>query len=146
MVPLALLWLLPLWLMFVFSTMPDNGIFSPGSTCCRRRVHEQRPGPPGRNGVPPHAAGRRWLWPGLHVLSVFLTSMAGWALVRYRFWGKGAVHAIILGHADAALLRGGDPQFILVARDLGMSNTWFALIVAAALQLLGVLFMRRPSP
>ena len=28
--PLALVWLFPLWMMIVFSTMPDNGIFSPG--------------------------------------------------------------------------------------------------------------------
>ena len=28
--PLALIWLFPLWMMAVFSTMPDNGIFSPG--------------------------------------------------------------------------------------------------------------------
>ncbi|MGO8388841.1 hypothetical protein ACC853_37400, partial [Rhizobium johnstonii] len=27
--PLALIWLFPLWMIFVFSTMPDNGIFSP---------------------------------------------------------------------------------------------------------------------
>ena len=28
--PLAVIWLFPLWMMAVFSTMPDNGIFSPG--------------------------------------------------------------------------------------------------------------------
>lgn len=27
--PLAIIWLFPLWMMFVFSTMPDYGIFSP---------------------------------------------------------------------------------------------------------------------
>ena len=27
--PLALIWIFPLWMMFVFSTMPDYGIFSP---------------------------------------------------------------------------------------------------------------------
>jgi len=27
--PLAIIWLFPLWMMFVFSTMPDRGIFSP---------------------------------------------------------------------------------------------------------------------
>ena len=27
--PLALVWLFPLWMMAVFSTMPENGIFSP---------------------------------------------------------------------------------------------------------------------
>ena len=28
MVPLALIWLFPIWMMVVFSTMPDSGIFS----------------------------------------------------------------------------------------------------------------------
>lgn len=27
--PLAIVWLFPIWMMFVFSTMPDYGIFSP---------------------------------------------------------------------------------------------------------------------
>ena len=27
--PLAIIWLFPLWMMFIFSTMPDYGIFSP---------------------------------------------------------------------------------------------------------------------
>ena len=29
MVPLAIVWLFPIWMMLVFSTMPENGIFSP---------------------------------------------------------------------------------------------------------------------
>ena len=29
LVPLALVWLFPLWMMFIFSTMAENGIFSP---------------------------------------------------------------------------------------------------------------------
>ena len=34
--PLALVWLLPLWMMVVFSTMPENGIFSPERTSSMR--------------------------------------------------------------------------------------------------------------
>ena len=96
--PLAIVWLFPLWMMFVFSTMPDNGIFSPDIV----------------------------LWPSGNfianfenlqadtdfvramiisitvaviytVLSVMLTSMAGWALARYRFIGRSMVIAVILG-------------------------------------------------
>ena len=29
LIPLAIVWLFPLWMMVVFSTMPENGIFSP---------------------------------------------------------------------------------------------------------------------
>ncbi|MDA4808007.1 hypothetical protein NY486_19240, partial [Enterobacter hormaechei] len=28
LIPLAIIWLFPLWMMFVFATMPDSGIFS----------------------------------------------------------------------------------------------------------------------
>ena len=35
------------------------------------------------------------------------------------------------------------PQFIMVARDFGLANTWFALIVPPLFNSLGVLFMRQ---
>jgi lactose/L-arabinose transport system permease protein len=35
------------------------------------------------------------------------------------------------------------PQYIMVARDFGLSNTWFALIVPPLFSSLGVLFMRQ---
>ena len=35
------------------------------------------------------------------------------------------------------------PQFILVARDFGLANTWFALIVPPLFNALGVLFMQK---
>ena len=144
MVPLALLWLLPLWLMFVFSTLPDNGIFSP-------RIN-LLPGGEFMNNVRALQAETgffRTLLVSVVValvytfLSVFLTSMAGWALVRYRFWGKGAVIALILGTVTLPYFVVVIPQFILVARDLGLSNTWVALIVPPLFNSLGVLFMRQ---
>ena len=35
------------------------------------------------------------------------------------------------------------PQFIMVARDFHLANTWFALIVPPLFNSLGVLFMRQ---
>ena len=35
------------------------------------------------------------------------------------------------------------PQFVMVARDFGLDNTWFALIVPPLFNSLGVLFMRQ---
>ena len=91
LVPLALVWLFPLWMMVVFSTMPENGIFSPAHrapalrpvlgelrACCRRDT-----------------GFLRTMFVSVVValvytfLSVMLTSMAGWALARYRFHGRG---------------------------------------------------------
>ena len=144
MVPLALLWLVPLWLMFVFATMPDQGIFSPGINILPQdRFLENVRALQAETGF------FRTLLVSVVValvytaLSVFLTSMAGWALVRYRFRGKGLVIAIILGTLTLPYFVVVIPQFILVARDLGLSNTWVALIVPPLFNSLGVLFMRQ---
>jgi lactose/L-arabinose transport system permease protein len=144
MVPLALLWLVPLWLMFVFATMPDQGIFAPGiNVLPQDRFLENVRALQAETGF------LRTLLVSVVVavvytaLSVMLTSMAGWALVRYRFWGKGLVIAIILGTLTLPYFVVVIPQFILVARDLGLSNTWVALIVPPLFNSLGVLFMRQ---
>lgn len=144
MVPLAVLWLLPLWLMFVFSTLPENGIFSPrinllpgDQFMANVRLLEEETG------------FLRSLFVSVvvavvyTVLSVFLTSMAGWALVRYRFVGRGAVMGLIFGTLTLPFFVVVIPQYILVARDLGLANSWIALIVPPLFNSLGVLFMRQ---
>ena len=144
MVPLALLWLMPLWLMFIFSTMPENGIFSPDINLLPQdqflaNVRELQ----ANTGFLRTILNSVVVALVYTALSVMLTSMAGWALVRYRFWGKGLVIAIILGTLTLPYFVVVILQFILVARDLGLSNTWFALIVPPLFNSLGVLFMRQ---
>jgi lactose/L-arabinose transport system permease protein len=144
MVPLALIWLFPIWMMVVFSTMPETGIFSPDielvpsdQFMVNFRVLQESTG------------FLRTMFVSVLValvytfLSVMLTSMAGWALARYRFVGRGAVLAIILGTLTLPFFVVVIPQFIMVARDFGMANTWFALIVPPLFNSLGVLFMRQ---
>ncbi|MHA3980786.1 carbohydrate ABC transporter permease [Halovulum sp. GXIMD14794] len=144
LVPLAIVWLFPIWMMVVFATMGDEGIFSP------------------RIELIPHGeflSNFRKLQGDLDfvrtifvsvvvasiytVLSMALTSMAGWALARYRFHGKVAVVAIILGTMTLPYFVVVIPQFIMVARDFGLSDTWVALIVPPLFNSLGVLFMRQ---
>lgn len=142
--PLALIWLFPLWMMVVFSTMPDNGIFSPGiellphGNFLDNFNNLQR----GTNFV-----GAIGISVSVAVtytfLSVLLTSMAGWALARYQFFGKGMVVAIILGTITLPYAVVLIPQFIMVARDFQLANTWVALIVPPLFNSLGVLFMRQ---
>jgi lactose/L-arabinose transport system permease protein len=142
--PLALIWLFPLWMMAVFSTMPDNGIFSPGI--------EMLPHGNFLNNVNNLQRDMDFIGAiGISVavavtytvLSVLLTSMAGWALARYQFFGKGAVVAIILGTITLPYAVVLIPQFIMVARDFKLANTWVALIVPPLFNSLGVLFMRQ---
>ncbi|MBY5369917.1 carbohydrate ABC transporter permease [Rhizobium leguminosarum] len=144
LVPLALIWLFPLWMMFVFSTMPDNGIFSPDIVLW-----------PSTNFVENFKnlqadtdfIGAMAISIGVAViytvLSVLLTSMAGWALARYRFVGRSIVIAIILGTITLPFSVVVIPQFIMVAREFKLANTWVALIVPPLFNSLGVLFMRQ---
>ena len=85
-------------MMAVFSTMPDNGIFSPGiellphGNFVENFNNLQRDTDfVGAIGISVSVAVTYTF------LSVLLTSMAGWALARYQFFGKGVVVAIILG-------------------------------------------------
>ncbi len=142
--PLAALWLFPIWAMVVFSTMPEQAIFSP-------EIHLL---PSDRflenfRGLEDNVSFTRTILNSVVVatvyacLSVLLTSMAGWALACYRFVGKAAVTGLLLGTMTLPFFVVVIPQFILVARDFGLSNTWFALIVPPLFNALGVLFMRQ---
>lgn len=142
--PLAIIWLFPLWMMLVFSTMPDYGIFSPDiivipSTGFLDNVKNLQ--------ADTNFLGALTISIVVAVvytfLSVMLTSMAGWALARYRFLGQSVVIGIILGTITLPYSVVIIPQFIMVARDFGLANTWVALIVPPLFNSLGVLFMRQ---
>ncbi|MBB3612984.1 carbohydrate ABC transporter permease [Rhizobium sp. BK602] len=142
--PLAIIWLFPLWMMFIFSTMPDYGIFSPDivltpSTSFFDNVRNLQ--------ADTNFVGALTISIGVAViytvLSVLLTSMAGWALARYRFLGQSLVIGIILGTITLPYSVVVIPQFIMVARNFGLANTWVALIVPPLFNSLGVLFMRQ---
>ncbi len=144
LVPLAIIWLFPLWMMFIFSTMPDEGIFSPSiiltpSTSFLDNVKNLQ--------ADTNFFGALTISIVVAIvytiLSVFLTSMAGWALARYRFLGQSLVIAIILGTITLPYSVVIIPQFIMVARNFGLANTWVALIVPPLFNSLGVLFMRQ---
>jgi lactose/L-arabinose transport system permease protein len=144
LVPLAIVWLFPLWMMLVFSTMPANGIFSPsievvpGGNFVQNFVELQ-----GDTGFLKTLTNSVLVALVYTAASVLLTSMAGWALVRYRFLGRGVVLAIILGTLTLPYFVVVIPQYILVARDFGLANSWFGLIVPPLFISLGVLFMRQ---
>lgn len=143
MTPLALLWLAPLGLMVLFATLPDSSIFSPTLP------------PPGSeffNNVAALAGSANFLRAlgnsvmiGLiyAVLSVLLTSMAGYAFARFEFVGKNVLFGLLVATLTVPYAVVVIPQYILIARELGLSNTWVALIVPPLFNSLGVLFMRQ---
>ena len=142
--PLAVVWLFLLWMMLVFSTMPDHGIFSP-----RIQMIPSTNFAANLANLQHDTNFIRALFLSITValiytvLSVLLTSMAGWALARYEFFGKTAVIGIILGTLTLPYFVVVIPQFIMVARDFKLANTWVALIVPPLFNSLGVLFMRQ---
>lgn len=142
--PLAVIWLFPLWMMFIFSTMPDHGIFSPDIVLWPSTNFGEN-----FRNLQADTDFIRAVFISIvvaivyTVLSVLLTSMAGWALARYRFVGRSIVVAIILGTITLPFSVVVIPQFIMVAREFKLANTWIALIVPPLFNSLGVLFMRQ---
>jgi lactose/L-arabinose transport system permease protein len=144
LIPLALLWLMPLWLMFTYSTLPESEFFRASVPL-----------------LPSYAFADNWaalesqtpfIRPLFNsivtsslftVISVLLTSMAGYAFARFRFFGRDALFMLVVATLTIPFLVVIIPQFVLVARDLRLSNTWIAVIVPPLFNSVGVFFMRQ---
>ncbi len=144
LVPLALIWFMPLWLMFTYSTLPESEFFR-ASVPLLPSLHF------GENWEALQSQ-TRFIRPLLNsiatatiftLLSVLLTSMAGYAFACFHFFGKKVLFTIVIATLTIPFFVVIIPQFILVARDLGLSNTWFAIIVPPLFNSVGVFFMRQ---
>lgn len=133
--PLALLWLAPLWLMLVFATLPETGIFSTPTPLV--------PGGEFMNNLQNLQADTNFLRTifnsvlvsGVYtLLSLILTSMAGYAFARFNFVGKGVVFALVIATLTIPYFVVVIPQYILVAREA----RWLLAAIVLAL-ILGAL-------
>jgi lactose/L-arabinose transport system permease protein len=135
---------MPLWLMFTYSTLPESEFF-------RASV----PLLPSTHFADNWAALQtqtRFVRPLFNsvatatlftILSVLLTSMAGYAFARFRFFGQRALFLIVIASLTIPFFAVVIPQFVLVARDLKLSNTWLAVIIPPLFNSVGVFFMRQ---
>ena len=144
LLPLAILWFAPLWLMFTYSTIPESEFFAatvpllPGNAFADNWAALQTQSPfvrPLFNSIVTSSI--------FTMASLFLTSMAGYAFARYQFFGRNVLFMIVIATLTIPYLVVVIPQFILVARDLKLSNTWFAVIVPPLFNSVGVFFMRQ---
>jgi len=144
LLPLALIWLAPLWLMFTYSTLPAADFFAPivpllpkGSFADNwAALQSQTPFVrPLINSIVTSSL--------FTVTSLFFTSMAGYAFARFQFFGRNVLFTIVIATLTVPFLVVIIPQFILVARDLKLSNTWIAVIVPPLFNSVGVFFMRQ---
>ncbi len=144
LVPLALLWLAPLWMMLTFATLPDAAIFAdrlqllPGDQLGANLQGLLAGLDFGRAVL--NSVGIATLYA---LISVLLTSMAGYAFARFRFVGKGVLFSLVMATLTVPFFVVVVPQYILVARTLGLADTWVAVIVPPLFNSLGVLFMRQ---
>lgn len=142
--PLAVLWLAPLYLMVVFSTRPDFEIFSTPTpiffgghwlenfALLQRRTNFMR------------ALYNSLVVSGAFtVLSLVLTSMAGYAFARYRFLGRNLLFMLVLGVLTLPYFAVVIPQYILIAREFGLSNSYLGVVLPYLANALGVFFMRQ---
>lgn len=144
LVPLALLFLAPIYLMLVFSTHPESMIFSPrpplwfGSAFGENFAQLQ--------------ADTNYLRTLLNsvviavlytAFSMLFTSMGGYAFAKYRFRGKGLLFGIIIATLTIPTFVTIIPQFILVARSLHLTNTYWAVILPTLANTIGIFYMRQ---
>lgn len=142
--PLALLWLAPLWLMVVFSTVPEAQIFStpvpllPGSTFMENFRDLQAD----TNFV--RTLLNSVFISGIYtLLSLLLTSMAGYAFARFRFFGRGFIFTLVIATLTIPYAVVVIPQYILVAREFSLTNTYIGVVLPLLANSLGIFFMRQ---
>jgi lactose/L-arabinose transport system permease protein len=76
-------------------------------------------------------------------VATMVCAMAGYALAKFRFIGRALVFGIVLVALTIPFEVRIIPQYLLIARDLGLSNTWYAIILPGLANALGVFFMRQ---
>jgi len=77
------------------------------------------------------------------LVATMVCAMGGYALAKFRFFGRGAVFTLILVALTIPFEVRIIPQYLLIARDMGLTNTWWAIILPGLANALGIFFMRQ---
>ena len=77
------------------------------------------------------------------ILATLVSAMGGYALAKFAFRGQAAIFGVVLVALTIPFEVRIIPQYILIARDLGMTNTWWAVILPGLANALGIFFMRQ---
>lgn len=144
MIPLAILFLLPIVWMLISATLPNNEILAAPPTLL-----------PGMH----LAENWRDLNDDLNFLravansvgisiifttfATLVAAMSGYAFAKFRFAGRGALFTVVIAALTIPFEVRAIPQYLLVARELDLANTWWAIILPWLAYPLGVFFMRQ---
>jgi lactose/L-arabinose transport system permease protein len=77
------------------------------------------------------------------LVATLVCAMGGYALAKFAFAGRAAIFTLILVALTIPFEVRIIPQYILIARDLGLTNTWWAIILPGLANALGMFFMRQ---
>ena len=144
LIPLALLFLAPLYLMLVFSTHDQSVIFSPHPPLWFGAHFAQN-----FRDLQAQTNYLRNLWNSVAIgvlytgVSMLITSMGGYAFAKYRFVGSKPLFGLIFATLTIPTFVTIIPQFILVARELHLTNTYWAVILPSLANTLGLFYMRQ---
>jgi lactose/L-arabinose transport system permease protein len=149
--PLALLFLVPIFWMIIAATLPNSEIISsppailPGDALTDNwedlnNRFESRQNPLGYMRIMINSIVVSVVYT---IVATIISSMAGYAFAKFNFRFKGILFSIIILTMTIPYSVVVIPQFLLVARELGLSNTYWAVILPPLANTLGVFFMRQ---
>jgi lactose/L-arabinose transport system permease protein len=141
---LALLFLMPIFWMIISATKANNVIlaippsFTLGDQLGANWAELSRDLPFIRNVA--NSGGISIIYT---VVATLVSAAGGYALAKFNFLGRSAIFALVLVALTIPLEVRIIPQYILIARDLGLVNTWWAIILPGLANALGLFFMRQ---
>ncbi|GGJ57662.1 carbohydrate ABC transporter permease [Deinococcus roseus] len=138
----ALLFIAPLYLMLVYATHPDNGIYSGALWFGSEAVNNFKNLQADTNFL--KATFNSLMIAVLYTtVSLLFTSMAGFAFTKYEFVGKNFWFGLILATIAIPAFVTIIPQYIMVARDFHLTNTYWAVILPGLANTVGIFYMRQ---
>ena len=75
--------------------------------------------------------------------ATLVSAMGGYAFAKFRFGGRGLLFLIVVAALTIPFEVRAIPQYLLLARDMQLANTWWAVILPWLAYPLGVFFMRQ---
>ncbi len=144
MLVISCMWLIPIWMMMIYATHPDNVIFSgelvfnPGTDFFKNFAILQ-----GKQDFSMAIFNSVIIAGFSTLLGLLVASMAGYALARFAFRGRNSLFALIifiLAVPSAAIVI---PEYIIVVKHMGLSNNYAGVILPYLANAVGVFFMRQ---
>lgn len=76
-------------------------------------------------------------------LATLISAMGGYAFAKFNFRARGALFLVVVAALTIPFEVRAIPQYLLIARDMQLANTWWAVILPWLAYPLGVFFMRQ---